>query len=73
MASVAHADAPKTVNPVVCFPFDVRVLVKLVEGKEPAVQPCQVKSAILAVYFLEDTSGAGCGLAIFANGKVDYQ
>ena len=37
MTNVSHPDTPKTENPVVCFPFDVRVLAKLVEGKEPAV------------------------------------
>ena len=73
MTNVPHPDAPKTVNPVVCFPFDVRALAKLVEGKEPAVQPCQVESAILAVYLMGDASREGFGSAIFANKRLDYQ
>ena len=73
MTNAPHPDAPKTVNPVVCFAFDVRALAKLVEGKAPAVQSCRVESAILAVYLMGDASGEDFGSAIFANKMVEYQ
>ena len=40
MTNAPRPDAPKTVNPVVCFAFNVRALAKFVEGKVPAVQSC---------------------------------
>ena len=57
---------PDIIHPVSRMEFDIKALIDLTSGVEPAVQKCRVKSTLTAFYLLGDASGKG-----FGSGFVD--